>query len=68
VSRERTLPLAHSIQPEETDAAPGRWHWILAILILLGMILIGISVLSLLRESVPAHSSDACLWMARITR
>jgi hypothetical protein len=48
------------------EAAPRRRQWIFAALILAGMVLIGVSVLLLLRESAPARASDACAWVVRL--
>jgi hypothetical protein len=54
-----------NISDRPEAATSGRRQWIFAVLILAGMILIGVSVLLLLRESAPVQASDACAWMAR---
>jgi hypothetical protein len=53
-------------QPTGSEPPNGRWRWIFAVLILAGMILIGVSVLLILRDTAPVHASDACLRMARL--
>jgi hypothetical protein len=50
----------------EPPEAEQRRKWIFAALILAGMVLIGVSVLLLLRESAPAQASDACAWVVRL--
>jgi hypothetical protein len=68
VIRAGNLPQTNFKVSEQPEAAtPGRWHWIFAVLILAGMILIGVSVLLLLRESTPVRASDACAWVALFT-
>jgi len=42
------------------DSSLRRWQWVFAILILAGMILIGVSVLLLLRGAAPVHGFEPC--------
>jgi hypothetical protein len=48
-------------ESKQTEAALGRRQWIFAVLILTGMIMVGISVMLLLRDAAPAYASDACV-------
>lgn len=66
MSRASTLPQTNWNDCEQPEAAPGWGRWIFPILILAGMILIGVSVLLLLRASAPAQALDAAVWIPRL--
>lgn len=66
MSPESTLPEAYADNSEELEIALWRWQWIFPVLIMAGMILIGVSVLMLLRDAAGFNTSNPAAWIARL--